>query len=227
MKFHKGQTMTQFTKTDKNRVKRLPKRGSYDRETIYRILDEALICHVGFVEQRQPFVIPINFARVEDCIVLHGAKASRLLKHIENGHPVCVEATIVDGLVLARSVFHHSVNYRSAVIFGKGHAIEEEAEKLTALRAITEHLIPGRWDETRLPNRKELNATRVVSIGIDEASAKVRVGPPIDEQEDYVLPVWAGILPLEQIPLSPVQDELLTQNIPVPEYITGYSRRSA
>src|SRR5512144_425451 len=161
--------MTDYTKTDKNRIKRLPKRGHYDRETIYQILDEALICHVGFVDKRQPYVIPINFARIEDTVVLHGAKASRLLQHIEAGHPVCVEATIVDGLVLARSVFHHSVNYRSVVLFGKGRPLEAEQEKLSALEAITEHLIPGRWKEARRPSRRELNATQVVSIKIDEA----------------------------------------------------------
>src|ERR1044071_9762571 len=182
--------MTKFSKTAKTRINRLPKRGHYDRETIYQILDEALICHVGFVQNGQPFVIPINFARVDDTIILHGAKASRLLKHIEAGNPVCIEATIVDGLVLARSVFNHSVNYRSVVLFGTGKLIEEEQEKLAALKAVTEHLIPGRWQEARLPNRKELNATRVVSIKIEEASAKLRLGPPIDEQEDYVLPVW-------------------------------------
>jgi nitroimidazol reductase NimA-like FMN-containing flavoprotein (pyridoxamine 5'-phosphate oxidase superfamily) len=216
--------MTHFTKTEKNRIKRLPKRGQYDRETIYRILDEALICHVGFVENKQPYVIPINFARVEDTIVLHGAKASRLLKHIAAGQPVCVEATIVDGLVLARSVFHHSVNYRSVVLFGKGCAIEDEQKKLAALRAITDHLIPGRWQETRPPNRKEMNATSVVSIKIEEAAAKVRIGPPVDDEEDIALPVWAGVLPLHETPLTPIRDELLAENIPLPEYIAGYSR---
>lgn len=219
--------MTQFSKTDKNRIKRLPKRGHYDQETIYRILDEALICHVGFVEKRQPYVIPINFARVDDSIVLHGARASRLLKHIEMGNPVCVEATIVDGLVLARSVFHHSVNYRSVVIFGKGCLILEEQEKLMALKSITEHLIPGRWNETRPPNRKELNATSVVSIKIDEASAKVRVGPPIDDEEDYCLPVWAGILPLQEMAFAPIRDERLPDHVSLPEYIVGYSRKGS
>ena len=219
--------MTDFTRTDRNRIKRLPQRGHYDRETIHRILDEALICHVGFVEKGQPFVIPINFARVDDAIFLHGAKASRLLKHIEAGHPVCVETTIVDGLVLARSVFHHSMNYRSVVLFGKGRLIEDEQEKLTALKAITEHLIPGRWQEARLPNRKELNATSIVSIEIGEASAKIRVGPPVDEDEDYALPVWAGILPLRETPLPPTQDELQSDDIPLPPYITGYVRTSS
>src|SRR6185369_12389912 len=219
--------MTEFTKTGRNRVKRIPERGHYDRETIYHILDEALICHVGFVQKGQPFVIPINFARVDDTIVMHGAKASRLLKHIEAGQPVCVEATIIDGLVLARSVFHHSINYRSVVLFGRGRLIEDEQEKLTALKAVTEHLIPGRWQEARLPNRKELNGTRVVSIEIDEASAKVRVGPPVDEEEDYALPVWAGILPLHEMPLPPVQDQLQSEEIPLPNYIAGYSRTSS
>ena len=217
--------MTDFTRTARNRIKRLPKRGHYDRETIHRILDEALICHVAFVEEGQPYVIPINFARMGDHIVLHGAKASRLLKHIEAGHSICVEVTIVDGLVLARSVFHHSMNYRSVVLFGKGKLIEDQQEKLAALQAVTEHLIPGRWQEARLPNRKELNATSVVLINIDEASAKVRVGPPVDELEDYALPVWAGILPLQETPLSPIRDELQSENIPLPKYIARYSRK--
>jgi len=220
----KDKRMTEFAKRGKNRIKRLPKRGHYDRETIYRILDEALICHVGFVEKGQPHVIPINFARVEDSIVLHGARASRLLKHIEEGHPVCVEVTIVDGLVLARSVFNHSVNYRSVVLFGKGRPVEDEQEKLLALKAITEHLIPDRWQGVRPPNRKELNATGVVSIKIDEASAKVRMGPPVDDQDDYALPVWAGVLPLREQTLSPIRDDLLSEDIPLPEYIAQYSR---
>jgi uncharacterized protein len=219
--------MTDFVKTEKNSIKRLPKRGSYDRETIYRILDEALICHLGFADGGQPYVIPTNFARIDDTVVLHGAKASRLLKHVESGHPVCVEATIVDGLVLARSVFHHSVNYRSVVLFGTGYLVTDEQEKLSALEAVTEHLIPGRWREARLPNRKELNATSVVSIRINEASAKVRVGPPVDEEEDYALPVWAGVLPLQEMPFSPLRDELQTEEVTLPAYISGYSRKRA
>lgn len=216
--------MTDFPKTEKNNIKRLPKRGYYDRETIYRILDEALICHVGFVVDGQPHVIPTNFARIDDTIVLHGAKASRLLKHIEAGYPVCVEVTVVDGLVLARSVFHHSVNYRSVVLFGTGYLIVNEEEKLAALEAVSEHLIPGRWKEARLPNRKELNATSVVSIRIAEASAKVRVGPPVDEEEDYTLPVWAGVLPLQEMPLAPLQDDVQSKEISLPEYIARFSR---
>ena len=217
--------MTEFAKTEKTSIKRLPKRGHYDRETIYRILDEALICHVGFAEAGQPFVIPTNFARIDDTIVLHGAKASRLLKHVEAGHPVCVEVTIVDGLVLARSVFHHSVNYRSAVVFGRGRLVTDVQEKLAALEAVTEHIVPGRWKEARLPNQKELNATSVVSIRIDEASAKVRLGPPVDEEEDYTLPVWAGVLPLQEMPSSPIRDERQSETVTLPDYVARYSRK--
>jgi len=219
--------MTKFPTTDRSRVKRSPKRGHYDRETIYRILDEALICNVGFIERKQPYVIPINFARLDDTIVLHGAKASRLLKYIEAGHPVCVTATIVDGLVLARSVFNHSINFQSVVLFGKGYLVDDEQKKLAALEAITTHLLPGRWQDARLPNRKELNATCVVAIKIEDASAKIRTGPPVDDQEDYALSVWAGILPLQEMALSPVRDELLAENIPLPEYIAQYSRKRA
>jgi nitroimidazol reductase NimA-like FMN-containing flavoprotein (pyridoxamine 5'-phosphate oxidase superfamily) len=222
---NKGQLMTHFNRTERSYLHRMPKRGHYDSEIIYQILDEALICHVGFVEGNQPYVIPINFARIEDSIVLHGAKASRLLKHVEAGHPICVEATIVDGLVLARSVFHHSVNYRSVVLFGRGRLIVDEHEKMAALEAVTEHLIPGRWKEARLPTSKELNATSVVSIPIDEASAKIRVGPPVDEEEDYTLPVWAGVLPLQETPLSPMRDALQPETVPLPAYVEQYSRK--
>jgi nitroimidazol reductase NimA-like FMN-containing flavoprotein (pyridoxamine 5'-phosphate oxidase superfamily) len=217
--------MPDYSVTELNQIKRLPKRGHYDSQTIYEILDEALICHVGFVENNQPFVIPINFARIEDSIVLHGAKASRLLKHIEAGHPVCIEVMLVDGLVLARSVFHHSVNYRSVVLFGTGKALLEDQEKLAALEAITEHLIPGRWQEARRPNRVELNATSVVSIKIDLASAKVRSGPPVDDEADVGLPVWAGVLPMQETALTALPDELTPADTPVPEYIAKYSRK--
>lgn len=217
--------MSDFTRSKKNTIRRLPKRGYYDRDMVYDILDEALICHVGFMENGQPYVIPTSFARVDDTLILHGAKASRLLKHIEAGHPVCVEVTIVDGLVLARSVFHHSMNYRSVVLFGRGRLLTDEHEKLAALEAVTEHLIPGRWKEARLPSRRELNATSVVSILIDEASAKVRVGPPVDEAEDYALLVWAGVLPIRETAGTPVRDELQTEETPLPAYLEQYSRK--
>ena len=217
--------MTEFLKTERNRIKRAPKRALYDRESIYQILDEALICHVGFVENEQPYVIPINFARVGDSILLHGANSSRLIKHIQAGHPVCVEVTLVDGLVLARSVFNHSVNYRSVVLYGTGSVVEGNQEKLAGLEAITEHFLPGRWREVRLPNRKELNATSVICIKIDQASAKVRSGPPVDDEADTRLPVWAGVIPLQEMPLPPERDKLTTQEVAVPEYITAYSRK--
>lgn len=215
----------EFAKTEKNRIRRKPQRGHYERETIYQILDEALICHVGFVENGQPFVIPTNFARVDDTLILHGAPASRLLKHIEAGNPVCIEVTITDGLVLARSVFHHSINYRSVVVFGTGRILTDEQEKMNALQAVVEHLVPGRWSETRWPNPKEMDATKVIAVQIDEASAKVRTGPVIDDEEDYSLPVWAGVLPLQETPLPPIDDERLAPGTPVPDYIARYKRR--
>jgi nitroimidazol reductase NimA-like FMN-containing flavoprotein (pyridoxamine 5'-phosphate oxidase superfamily) len=217
--------MNDFPKTDLNRIKRKPMRGRYDRETIHQILDEALICHIGFVEKGQPFVIPINFARIGDTLAFHGAGPSRLLKHIQAGLPVCVEVTVVDGLVLARSAFHHSINYRSVVVFGTGRIVKDRSEKMAALAAISEHIIPGRWREVRPPTLKEMNATSVVCIQIDQASAKVRTGPPEDDPADYTLPVWAGVLPLEETALTPVRDELMTQDIPAPGYVTRYSRR--
>ena len=217
--------MTTFATTRNNRVNRKHNRGLYDRETIYRILDEALICHVGFVENEQPYVIPMNFARVGDSIVLHGAKPSRLLNHIAAGHPACVEVTLVDGLVLARSLFNHSINYRSVVLFGSGRTVEKDREKLAALEAIAEHIIPGRWREARLPNRKEMDATTVVSIAIDQASAKVRTGPPADDDADIALPIWAGVLPLQEMFLTPIPDEFIAKDIAVPGYLAGNPRK--
>ena len=216
--------MTEFDQTPRNRVRRLPERASYDRETIYPILEEALICHAGFEEDGQPFVIPTLFAIDGDTLYLHGAKASRLLKHIQAGNPVCISVTLLDGLVLARSVFHHSINYRSAVMFGRGRLLETDAEKLHALEAITEHIARGRWAETRPPNRKELNATGVAAVEIESASAKVRGGPPKDDAEDYALPVWAGILPLELRALEPQNDPGALTPLPVPDYIQNYHR---
>jgi hypothetical protein len=218
--------MTEFIKTERNQVRRLPKRGAYDKAAIYQIVDEALICHVGFVEEGHPFVLPTIHARLDDTLILHGAKASRMLKHIEAGHPVCVTVTLVDGLVLARSVFHHSINYRSAVLFGTGSVIEDEAEKRRALEAVTEHIMPGRWADARQPNPQELKATTVVKIPIESASAKIRVGPPGDEEEDYALPIWAGVLPIVQQTLPPIADPSLADGIPLPDYVVNYDRRS-
>lgn len=211
-----------FPKTARNQVKRLSKRGHYDAATIYPIIDEALICHVGFVLDGQPFVIPTLHARDGDTILLHGAKASRLLRHLEAGGSVSITCTLVDGIVLARSVFHHSMNYRSAVVFGQGQRIEGDEERLRALEVFTEKLMPGRWADAREPNRVEMKQTTVVAVPIESASAKVRVGPPSDEEADYDLPVWAGVLPVGMAVGAPIADERLRDGIEVPDYIQTY-----
>lgn len=212
-------TNNSYPKTERNTVKRMAKRGDYDRATLYPIIDAALICHVGFVQAGQPYVIPTIHARRDDSLILHGAKASRLLKHIASGEPICITITHLDGLVLARSTFHSSMNYRSAVIFGRGRLIEDQAEKLRAFETLTEHLMPGRWADTRYPTPIELKGTSVVEVPIESASAKIRTGPPVDEEEDYALPIWAGVLPIEQRWLAPVADPLLGAGVEVPPYL--------
>lgn len=216
--------MPDFPVTSRNAVKRLPKRAHFDPETIYSILDEALICHVAFVQESQPFVIPCLFARLDNTLLLHGAKASRMMGYIQSGGPVSVSVALIDGLVIARSVFHHSVNYRSVVLFGQGRLVDDPQEKMRALEIITEHILPGRWAEARKPNRKEMNATSVVSIPIESATAKVRTGPPGDDEADYQMPIWAGILPLKLQTLAPINDPLLTGDYPVPPYVLNYKR---
>jgi len=216
--------MSEFPIIELNRVRRVPKRGQYDKDTIYRILDEGLVCHVGLVEDGQPVVIPMNYARRDDTVVLHGAPASRLVKYVQAGRPVCVTVTLLDGLVLARSVYHHSMNYRSAVVFGRGRLIKSEQEKRVALEVLTEHILPGRWQDARRPNRQELDATAVVSVAIESASAKVRTGPPADDEDDYQLPVWAGVLPIQQQALTPVNDPRLRKDIPLPSSVSNYRR---
>lgn len=211
-------TTQTFPKTPRNSIKRMPERGQYDKDSIYPILDAAPICHVGFVQDGQPFVIPTIHARREDTLILHGAKASRLLKHIASGELICVTVTHLDGLVLARSTFHSSMNYRSATLFGRGRLIEDDAEKLAALAVLTEHLLPGRWADTRQPTALELNATSVVEITIESASAKTRSGPPNDDEEDYALPIWAGVLAVEQ-KWSAVDDPKLRDGVALPGYI--------
>lgn len=214
--------MSKFPITPRNKVRRLAKRGQYDRDVIYPIVDEAFICHVGFVVDEQPFVIPTIHARRGDTILFHGAKASRMLKHIQAGNPLCVTVTLLDGLVMARSVFHHSMNYRSAVLYGCGHIIKDEAEKWEALRLISEAVMPGRWDDARQPTAKEMKATTVVAMPIDNASAKVRTGPPGDDEEDYGLPVWAGVVPLRQLVERPLPDPLLPEGIGIPDYMAEF-----
>lgn len=211
--------------TKKTRVRRLPKRGSYDRETINSILDEAFICHVGFVVDGQPYVIPTGFARIGDDFYIHGSSASRMLRSIAEGVDVCVTVTLIDGLVLARSAFHHSMNYRSVVILGKAIAIEDPDEKNRAMEAFTEHIIPGRWADVRWPTDLELKATSVLKLPIEEASAKIRTGSPVDDEEDYAMRVWAGVLPIGLTHGPPIDDERLTKDTAVPAYISQYSRK--
>ena len=216
--------MTNFDKTHLNRVRRMSERGHYDASTIYPIIDEALICHVGFIEDGRPFVIPTIHARIGDAIVIHGAKASRLLKHAGAGNELCVTVTILDGLVMARSVFHHSMNYRSVVLFGKGELIDDPDARLQAMTAVTEHIMPGRWADARGPNELELSATTIVRMPIEMASAKVRTGPPGDDDEDYGLDVWAGVIPIHQHIGQPLDDPKRTHDVAVPDYIRRYGR---
>ena len=210
--------------TKRSKVRRLPKRGSQERELIYDILDEALVAHVGFIVDNQPFVIPMAYGRKGDRLYLHGSSVSRLLKTLEQGVDVCCTVTLLDGLVIARSLFHHSMNYRSVVLFGKAKLVESEAEKMNALQALSEQMIPGRWSDARIPNSQELKATKVLSFPIEEGSAKVRTGAPSDDLEDYALPIWAGELPLKLTAGIPVLDPKLAPNIAIPEYITHYRR---
>ena len=218
--------MSEFSKTELNRVNRKPARGQYDRGVIYPILDEALICFVGFNDRGQPVVIPTLHARVGDTVYLHGAPASRMLKILAAGAAVCVTVALVDGIVFARSVFEHSVNYRSAVVFGHGREVETDEEKLCALEAITEQVARGRWMDARRPTQKELDGTGVVAVEIESASAKIRSGPPADPDEDLALPVWAGILPLSLQAGLPLSDVKLPEGIQVPDYIVGYRRKT-
>lgn len=209
-----------YNVTDRSRLRRIPARGAYDRDSVHRILDEARICHVAFSVDGQPYVIPTLHGRIEDRVYLHGAKASRLLEHVSSGAEICIAATIVDGIVLARSLFHSSMNYRSVVLFGRGRLVESTDEKLTALKAVSDHLQPNRWEDARPPNAKELAATAVVEVPIEAASAKIRSGPPGDDEEDYVLPIWAGVIPLAETATAPVPDPRLLPHLELPEYLS-------
>ena len=210
--------------TEKTKLKRIPKRGNFERETIYKILDEAFICHIGFVMNEQPFVIPTSYARIGDNLVVHGSAASRMMREMSKEIEVCVTITLIDGLVLARSAFHHSMNYRSVVILGKATLIEDEQEKFDALKAFTEHIIPNRWEEIRPPNSKELKGTTVLSLPINEASAKIRVGNPVDDEEDYAMNVWAGVIPLKLTTGQTIADERLKEGIEIPPHVLNYQR---
>jgi uncharacterized protein len=210
--------------TTRTRVVREANRAVYDRETVYRILDEGFLCHVGFVVDGQPFVIPTSYGRKDVNLYIHGSAASRMLRQMKNGAPVCVTVTLLDGLVLARSVFNHSMNYRSVVILGQATLVDDPTEKLTALRVLSEHILLGRWDDARQPNERELKQTFVLRVPIEEFSAKVRTGPPVDDPEDYAFPTWAGVVPLEIKAGEPIADPKLDSIREAPPYVKNYSR---
>jgi uncharacterized protein len=213
-----------FSPTDRTRIVREPHRGFYDRETIYKILDEGFVCHVGFANDGQPFVIPTLFARVGEALYFHGSAASRMLRGAASGIPVCITVTLVDGLVLARSVFNHSINYRSVVALGNASLVDEPGEKIRALEAFTEKIVPGRWNDVRQPNEKELKATSILRLPLTEVSAKVRSGPVKDDDEDYALPIWAGVVPLRLQAGAPIRDDRCDPAMPTPPYAAHYAR---
>jgi len=214
--------MSTFTPTARTKLKRNYKRGAYDRETVYAILDAVPHCHVGYVIDGQPYVTPTLQWREGDRVYWHGSSASRMLRTVETGVPVCLTVSALDGYVLARSAFHHSVNYRSVMIFGTAHAVAEADEKEAALKAMMEQLFPGRWDALRPVTAQELKATTVVGMEIEEAAAKIRTGPPVDDEEDYGWDVWAGVLPTALTKGAPVDDPRLQDGVPVPENVTGF-----
>lgn len=205
--------------TDRTKVRRLPARGSNEWKDICAILDAGFLAHVGFAVNGQPFVIPTLYGRKDETIYLHGSAASRMMRELETGIAACVTVTLVDGLVLARSAFHHSMNYRSVVAFGTAQKLQDDSEKNEALRIVSERVIEGRWDDVRLPTAKELKATTVLAFQIEEASAKVRTGPPKDDEEDYTLPVWAGVVPVTLQRGEPIADPRLVANVPLPRYV--------
>ena len=211
-------------KTDKTKVKRIPQRGFYDKEHIYQILDSDFVCQIAFVYEHYPVVLPIIYGRKEDCLYFHGASVSRLLVSMEGGIPVSLNVTRTDGIVLARSAFHHSVNYRSVTVFGSAELVTDAEERLAALKVISDQVLPGRWEEVRQPNRKELKATKVLKLQITEASAKIRTGPPKDEKADFELNVWAGVLPIESKFGKPKPDVELKSGIELPKSLVNIMR---
>jgi nitroimidazol reductase NimA-like FMN-containing flavoprotein (pyridoxamine 5'-phosphate oxidase superfamily) len=210
--------------TERTELRRLPKRGSHEAKTLHEILDAAFLAHVGFNVDGQPFVIPTLFGRAGEKLYLHGSAASRMLRELETRVPACVTVTLVDGLVLARSAFHHSMNYRSVVAFGTARKITDPEQKKEALRVISEHVIRGRWDDVRTPLDKELKATSVLEFTIEEASAKIRTGPPLDDEDDYNLPVWAGVLPLTLQAKAPERDARLADGVEEPQYLRSWRK---
>jgi len=215
--------MDTYTRNEKTRVRRLSERGHYDRETVHRILDAGFICHVGYVIDDQPYVTPTSYWREGERIYWHGSSASRMLRTVAKGIKVCLTVTHVDGLVIARSGFHHSINYRAVMAFGTAEKIEDDAHKLAALEAFVERLFPGRWATLRPVNRQELKATTVLSMPLDEVSAKVRVGPPKDDDEDYALPIWAGVLPLNLTRGAVEPDPRNLEGLALPEHVRDFA----
>lgn len=212
----------EIPRTERTRVRRIPKRGTYERASVYQILDEGFVCHVGFSVDGKPFVIPTGYARSGDALLIHGSAASRMMRNLSEGIEVCVTVTLIDGLVLARSAFHHSMNYRSVVIFGTAESVKDEAEKNEALRLFTEHIVPGRWDEVRPPTALELKATTVLRLPIQEASAKIRTGNPVDDEADYNLNVWAGVIPIELKTGRAFDDGRVKENTSMPSSVLNY-----
>ncbi len=206
--------MDAYSPTPRTQVKRLAKRGVYDKSQVHAILDEGFLCHVGFAVDGQPYVIPTGYARVGENLYIHGSAASRMLRTLDGGVDVCLTVTLVDGFVLARSAFHHSMNYRSVVVLGKARLVMDPEEKLLALRSFTNHILPGRWDEVRQPTEQELKSTSVLALPLSEVSAKVRTGGPIDDDEDYSLPIWAGVVPIRTTVGDPAADARALPGIP-------------
>jgi len=211
--------------TKRTKLRRIPDRGSHDGETINPILDAGFLAHVGFCVNGQPFVIPTLYGRDGERLYLHGSAVSRMLRELETGIRACVTVTLVDGLVLARSAFDHSMNYRSVVAFGTARKVADPEQKIKSLRVISEHLVAGRWADVRAPSEKELKATTVLEFSIEEASSKVRSGPPLDDESDYGLPVWAGVLPLEIKSRPPIPDDNLIKGVTLPDYVRRYDAR--
>ncbi|MGI8771286.1 MAG: pyridoxamine 5'-phosphate oxidase family protein [Acidobacteriaceae bacterium] len=216
--------MEPLTSTRRTTVNRIPARANYEREVAAAILSEGMVCHVGFVWEGSPFVIPTGYGSNRDFLYIHGSSASRMIRALSAGAEACITVTLQDGLVLARSAFHHSMNYRSVVVFGKARVVDQPQEKLSVLQQITEHLVPGRWKDVRPPTPLEMKATAVLAFPLDEVSAKIRVGPPSDDEEDYALPIWAGVLPLALKPAVPQPDERNLPDVRAPEYVLRYSR---
>jgi uncharacterized protein len=219
--------MDTYLPTDRTQVRRLPKRGVYDKEQVHAILDAGFICHVGFTIDGQTYVMPTGYGRSGERVFIHGSPASRVLRS-RDGADICFTVTLVDGFVLARSAFHHSMNYRSVVALGHARFVSDLDEKNEALRVITNHIVPGRWEETRPTTEKELKSTSVLALDLNEVSAKVRTGGPIDDEEDYALPIWAGVVPLRSVPLAPVPDERIVPGLPLFDVrrLSRFSRES-